>query len=197
MSNSRSVLRVALFVGVLSVALTGPARQAGAAGPPSGMAVNVLNTPLPVQGTVNATVTNTPANPVPVAPPLWQGTPTVATLAVLNPNADGFEDCQTVFTADTGTALLLKTVSGKFNVPPGTFGGTRILVTVPGGTSRKAVALPTQPTAPVLQVAGNFDAYSGSLDMGGLPIVAVDFCVAGVKSAGDIAVIGFVVPLPN
>src|SRR5690348_10172271 len=103
MSKSRIAVLASTVVGVICIVLTGPARVALAAGPPSGISVNVENTPLPVQGTVNATVINTPANPVPVAPvapPAWQGTPTIATRIVLNNNADGFEDCQTVFTAD-------------------------------------------------------------------------------------------------
>jgi len=197
MTTSKSVVSRALLLGVLCVALTVPARAALAAGPPSGVAVEVINTPLPVQGTVDANVTNTPANPVPVAPPAWQGTPTVATRVVLNHDADGFEECQTVFTAGSGTALVVKTVSTSFNVPPGTFGQARMLVTVPGATNKQAVSLPTHVTAPALQVTGNFDAYNGSLDLGGFPIVAADFCVAGVHGAGSIAVIGFVVPLPN
>jgi hypothetical protein len=196
MSKSRIAVPLALVVAVLSV-LTGPARLALAAGPPSGMSVNVVNTPLPVQGTVDATVTNTPDNPVPVAPPAWQGTPTIATRVVLNHDSEGLEECETVFTAAAGTAVVVKTVSTSFNVPPGTFGGARMRVSIPGTTTKKAVELPTHPTAPALQVTGNFDAYAGTLDLGGFPTVAVDFCLAGVSAAGSIAVIGFVLPLPN
>ncbi len=53
-----NLLRLALCVNVLAIALSLPAgRPALAAGPPSGLNVTVTNTPLPVTGTVNANVT--------------------------------------------------------------------------------------------------------------------------------------------
>jgi len=73
MKRFSNVLRLALCASVLAVTLSVPATRA--AGPPSGLDVTVINTPLPVTGTVsgsvsitgtpNVNVTNTTATPVP------------------------------------------------------------------------------------------------------------------------------------
>lgn len=153
-------------------------------------------------------VTNTPSNPVPVSipsgvaisggpiavtPPLWQGTPSIVGGTVLQQNANGFEYCQSFFTAGAGQALLFKTVTGTFNVPPGTFGSMRLKVKVLGSSTSIRFDVPMHATAPALQVAGLYDQYSGSLDGGGIPIISAEACVSGVNAAGDLSILGFVV----
>src|SRR2546422_10497504 len=67
------ILRLGLCLSVLAVALSVPTSRAADPGPPSGLSVKVLNTPLPVTGTVSVgnlpatqsisgsgTITNTP-----------------------------------------------------------------------------------------------------------------------------------------
>jgi hypothetical protein len=148
-----------------------------------------LTGPLAVEGTVSV------AGAVGVIPPPWQGTPFVESHVVLNNNADGFEQCEEVFTADSGTAVILKTLSVSFNVPPGGFGGSRARVTLPGG-DQTYVPVPDARSAPASQVVGLYDAYSGSLDMGGVPVVALDYCLHGIDAAGTMAAIGFSVLAP-
>ena len=91
------------------------------------------------------------------------------------------------------TAVILKTVSVRYSVPPGTFGSARLLVTPFGGGSAVGVPLPTPRVAPVSQAAGLYDGYAGALDLGGLPAVVAQYCQSGVDSAGSMAVIGFTV----
>ena len=53
------ILRLVLCLSVLAVALSVPTSRAADPGPPSGLSVKVLNTPLPVTGTVS--IGNLPA----------------------------------------------------------------------------------------------------------------------------------------
>src|SRR2546428_14134903 len=77
------ILRLGLCLSVLAVALRAPTSRAADPGPPSGLSVKVLNTPLPVTGPVSvgnlpptqsisgsAPLTNTPGATVPHTPSL-------------------------------------------------------------------------------------------------------------------------------
>jgi hypothetical protein len=172
---------------VVATLVTRPAIAQGPLKPVLALIVNDAQNPVPVavQGTLD------------VAPaPLWPGTPFLDAEVVINRDAGGFEQCAPLFTAEAGTAVILKTLTGRFSVPPGTFGSLRARVTVPGGQPT-SVTVPSHRSAPVLQVAGLYDGFQGSVDMGGIPVVAVEYCQSGVDAAGTMTAIGFTVPLPQ
>src|SRR5689334_2921167 len=75
MNATRRIFRPWLLVAVLAVGLSVPANRAAGGGPPSGLDVNVINTPLPVQGTVN--VGNFPATSSVSGSVSISGTPSV------------------------------------------------------------------------------------------------------------------------
>ena len=162
------------------------------AAPPVTAGPNVtIAGPLPVPVSVEGAV-----SVVPPAAPLWPGTPFAKSTVVLNNDPTGFQQCEDLFTAAAGTAVILKTLSGDFNVPPGQDSDLSVRIRVPGG-SFVPVEIPSTRTAPVGQTTGLYDGYAGSLEMGGLPVVQLQVCLIGVKAAAGLAAIGFVVPLPN
>ena len=75
MNMSGNMRRSWLLVGVLAVSLSVPAGRAAGGGPPSGLDVTVINTPLPVQGTVN--IGNLPATTAVSGSVTVTGTPNV------------------------------------------------------------------------------------------------------------------------
>jgi hypothetical protein len=124
---------------------------------------------------------------------LKQGTPDVESTFVVNDvDPTGFELCNTLYTATSGTALLLKTITGSFSVPPGGFGGVQLQVTLLGGKVA-TLDIPMQRTAPAKQEAGVYDQYSGSLQLGDIPVIALQACVEGLNSVLSLESIGFVV----
>jgi hypothetical protein len=76
MHMSGNMLRPWLLMGVLAVSLSVPASRAAGGGPPSGLDVTVINTPLTVQGTVN--VGNLPATTAVSGSVSVTGTPSVS-----------------------------------------------------------------------------------------------------------------------
>jgi hypothetical protein len=124
---------------------------------------------------------------------LKRGTPDIESTVVIN-NVDptGFQLCNTLYTATSGTTLLLKTITGSFNVPPGGFGGVQLQVTLLGGKVA-TLDIPMQRTASAQQVAGVYDQYSGSLQLGDIPVIALQACVEGINSVLGLESIGFIV----
>ena len=205
---SRTYVRALALVGCVAVVTFIAARPTVAQGvlkPVMALIVNDSSNPVPVtlQGTNAAVPVTVPAGqslPVTVQGSVsvnpagaWTGTPYVESHVNINRAANGFESCEQVFSAAAGTAVIVKTVSVRYSVPAGTFGSARLLVTPFGGGSVVGVPLPTPRVAPVSQVAGLYDGYAGSLDMGGLPVVEAQYCQSGVDAAGTLAVIGFTV----
>ena len=68
MKRFSNVFRLALCVSVLAVTLSVPATRA--AGPPAGLDVNVVNTPLPVTGSVTGTIGLAPGTSVQIDNPV-------------------------------------------------------------------------------------------------------------------------------
>jgi hypothetical protein len=141
-------------------------------------------------------VRNDDSNPVPVRPtppPLWQGTPYHDVAIVFNA---GVVQCEAMNPIPAGTVLFLERVISNFNVPPGASGFAQVSVS-PLGAPTASLFIPTFPTAPALQVAGLYDQYAGSLEVG-LPVTAVEACVAGgndeAPARARIEVIGFLMP---
>ena len=184
---SRTYIRALALVGCVAVVTLIASRPTVAQGvlrPVMALIVNDSSNPVPV--TVQGNVSVDPAA-------AWTGTPYAVSHVNINRAANGFESCEQVFSAAAGTAVILKTVSVRYSVPPGTFGSARLLVTPFGGGSAVGVPLPTPRVAPVSQAAGLYDGYAGALDLGGLPAVEAQYCQSGVDSAGSMAVIGFTV----
>jgi hypothetical protein len=185
---------VALFA-LLFAALSVSAQTNGV--PPGPPSVEIGNT-------VDVNVVNTLENPVPVLPPVappWRGTPTAIADVVLQLNPTGFQRCELSYEAQPGKVLLLHTVSGTFNVDPQEqFGSMSIRIAFPPADGQNltftSISIPAGPTAPASQVAGLFDAYSGSLTLPGLPVVAVESCVSGVDAALGMNLIGYEVDAP-
>jgi len=152
--------------------------------------VNTTANPVPVSGNVSVSGIG---GPVLVTPPLWQGTPAIFGGLLANESFDGAEVCPSIYTAGAGEAFLLKTVTGRYNVPPGNSGSMGLLVKVFGTTSEVRLDVSMYPEAPARQVAGLYDQYAGSLDGGGIPIISAKACLAGITSRGGLHIIGFVV----
>ena len=171
-----ATLGLALLAGLMSFTGTGPA-----------IAQNVLR---PAQ----ALIVNDAATPVPVVQAPWQGTPFATSEVVLNPS--GGQRCELSFTAPAGGVVLLTTVSGSFNVPPGGDGSISMKFTLPDNTTH-IVEVPMHATAKARQTTGLFDQFTGSLPLGGFPVTAAEACLIGDNSSGQLDFIGFVVPLPQ
>jgi hypothetical protein len=134
--NSRLVALFGLVLGVQICA------QAADPGPPGGLNVNVVNTPLPVQGTVSGTVSisGTPSVNVANTPnvnvantPNVNVTNTVTTIDAANPASQPFQRAEVVswnnpnliggdatFTVPAGKRLVIEVVSYSLFLPTGT-----------------------------------------------------------------------------
>ena len=121
-----------------------------------------------------------------------RGTADIESTVVVNFDPSGSEQCAAFYTATSGTTLLLKTITGTFNVPPGAWGNVQLQVTLLGGKTAN-LDIPMLRTAPALQVAGVYDQYAGSLELGDIPVIALQACVVGINSALGLEAIGFVV----
>ena len=160
MKRFNHVLRLALCVSVLAVVLSVPASSPAVdPGPPGGLNVNVVNTPLPVQGTVNvgnfpasSTVTgsvsitgtpnvnvvNTSSHPVPVT-----GTGATGEVSVRNVDERGRNPFSALHNPNTATANCSGagggfqdcTFTGGFPVVPA---GKRLVITDFSGQARAA-----------------------------------------------------------
>ena len=99
------ILRWSLCSSILAVALSVPTSRAADWGPPSGLSVRVVNTPLPVSGTVNVgnlpasqsisgsvTITNTPNVTVANTPLVVTGSVTHGTKVIADIETDGLGD---------------------------------------------------------------------------------------------------------
>jgi len=122
----------------------------------------------------------------------WPGTPLATSHVVLN--GAGVQKCEVSFTAEAGTAVLLTTVSGSFNVPPGGDGSIAMKYKLPDGTTH-IIEVPMHATAKALQAAGPYDQFTGSLTLGGFPVIEAQTCLIGANSAGQLDFMGFTVPL--
>jgi len=104
------ILRLGLCLSVLAVALSVPTSRAADPGPPSGLSVKVLNTPLPVTGTVSVgnlpatqsisgsvTITNTPSVTVANTPLAVTGSVTLGTKVIADFEADSLDSSQHKF----------------------------------------------------------------------------------------------------
>jgi|GraSoiStandDraft_36_1057302.scaffolds.fasta_scaffold38551_1 hypothetical protein len=112
------ILRLGLCLSVLAVALSAPTSRAADPGPPSGLSVKVLNTPLPVTGTVSVgnlpatqsisgsvtitntpsvTVANTPSVTVANTPLAVTGSVTLGTKVIADFEADSLDSSQHKF----------------------------------------------------------------------------------------------------
>jgi len=86
--------------------------------------------------------------PIQVTPPLWQGTPFIDHENVFfNGSALGYQ-CQTVFTAAAGTAVLLKMIVANYNVPTGGGGSAFVAITLPGAPYGSPLRIPMHADAP-------------------------------------------------
>ena len=141
----------------------------------------------------NVIVGNDATHPVPVtsAPsPLWQGTPYVDTQVILEP-----AQCEAFKEVPAGKVLYVQNVIARFNVKPGPGVGPALRITPLGG-AEQFVFVPTYPSAPVRQVAGIYDGYQGSLNLGLPTSTAPEACLFGDSStdyAGTIIVTGYLV----
>src|SRR2546421_7240711 len=104
------ILRWSLCSSILAVALSVPTSRAADWGPPSGLSVRVVNTPLPVSGTVNVgnlpasqsisgsvTITNTPNVTVANTPLVVTGSVTHGTKVIADIEADDLDPSQHKF----------------------------------------------------------------------------------------------------
>ena len=104
------ILRWSLCSSILAVALSVPTSRAADRGPPSGLSVRVVNTPLPVSGTVNVgnlpasqsisgsvTITNTPNVTVANTPLVVTGSVTHGTKVIADIEADDLDPSQHKF----------------------------------------------------------------------------------------------------
>ena len=57
------------------------------------------------------------------------------------------------------------------------------------------VEVPMHAAAKALQATGPFDQFTGSLILGGFPIVEAQTCLIGASSAGQLDFMGYAVPL--
>ena len=131
--------------------------------------------------------------PIQVTPPLWQGTPFIDHENVFfNGSALGYQ-CQTVFTAAAGTAVLLKMIVANYNVPTGGGGSAFVAITLPGAPYGSPLRIPMHADAP----SAGRDVYSGIVDVGGFPITQAEACFGGTEgAAAGFTFIGFTVSLP-
>jgi hypothetical protein len=179
-----ATLGLALLAGLMSFTGTGPAIAQNVLRPAQALIVNDAATPVPVAA----------ATPLAVSPPLWQGTPFAISEVVLN--AGGGQRCEPSFAAPAGGVVMLTTVSGSFNVPPGGDGSISMKFTLPDNTTH-IVEAPMHATAKARQTTGLFDQFTGSLTLGGYPVIAAEACLIGDNSSGQLDFLGFVVPLPQ
>ena len=141
-------------------------------------------------------VRNTTAEPVPVAAPLWQGTPYVG--EVNQTSVDSFTCGSMAQAVPSGKRLYIVRVVARFNVAPGESGAAQISFWPLDENSPVTVAIPSHPSAPARREGGTYDGYEGSLDIG-FPIEAETTptgCFrAGPNSdlAGTIWVLGYLV----
>jgi hypothetical protein len=137
------------------------------------------------------TVDNTAANPVPVRPPLWQGTPYMDSEVVLD---GGCEDMQAI---PAGKVLFLQRAVGDFNVVPGGTGSMALAFTPLGGTNATFIDIPNHASAPALQVAGKYDGYSGVVEVGQPTTATPEACMFASSAdiiRGKITIMGYLLP---
>jgi len=139
----------------------------------------------------DAAIAQSPTRTSP-SPTWWPGAPFATSKVVIN--AGGVQKCETAFTADAGNVILLTTVSGSFNVPPGGDGSISMKYKLPDGTTH-IIEVPMHVTAKALQASGPFDQFTGSLTLGGFPIIEAQTCLIGASSAGQLDFMGYAVPL--
>ena len=182
---AKAAIGVGLIALLLSTTGAGPAVAQGVLKPVQAFIVNTSADPVPVSLVGSQ----------PVTPPLWQGTPFAKFDVVLNPNPEGVQECQVAFEAAANTAVLLKTVSGSFNVPSGNSGAAAIRITNLDG-STTPVEVPMHRTAGASVGSTLYEQYSGSLELGGFPVTKVEACLVGIEAGMGISFLGFTVVLP-
>ena len=153
---------------------------------------NTASQPVPVS------IGNTAGQPVPVKSPpqpLWQGTPYVSTQIILDNDTS---NCDTFAAIPAGKILYVERVITDFNLKPGAGAHTALRITPLGGSSN-TLDIPAYPTAPASQVAGLYDDYTGSLDVGLPTSAAPQACIFGDRDddyAAGITVTGYLVDAP-
>ena len=185
----RSYMKAAFGLGLVAAALTtttvGPAVAQGVLKPVQAFIVNTSADPVPVS------VVSAPQ----VLPQLWPGVPISLGRIVFN-DLGGIQKCVEAFEAPPNQAVLLRTLSGWFSVPPGAPGRADIRFTNLDG-SGSSVTVPMQRTAGIPQPNGLYDQYSGSLDMNGYPVTRAESCVIGPDSTLSLTYLGFTVDVPQ
>ena len=124
----------------------------------------------------------------------WPGTPFATSDVVLN--ASGVQKCEVSFAADPGSVVLLTIVAGSFNVPPGGDGSVAMKYKLPDGSTH-IIEVPMHATAKSLQPAGLYDQFTGSLLLGGFPVIEAQTCLTGANSTGQLDFVGFTVVVPQ
>lgn len=148
--------------------------------------VTVTNPVLPVE------VSN--ADPIPVVsppPPLWQGTPYIATNVVFGSGCEAFE------AIPAGMVLYVQRVTASFNVAPGRSGNAAIGLVALGGVGQDFLYVPSYASGPVHQTFGVYDGYQGVVEVGQPTAVTPQACFFALPEdnlAGRITVTGFLLP---
>ena len=176
----RSMLAFAL-TGVSGLALAAPPFV-----PAEPVDVTVTNPVLPVE------VAN--ADPIPVVsppPPLWQGTPYIATAVVFGP------ECVDLEPVPAGMVLFIQRATASFNVAPDRGGSAAVGLVALGGAGQDFLFIPSYASGPVEQAFGVYDGYQGVVEIGQPTAVTPQACFfaqAADDLRGRIIVSGFLVP---
>lgn len=152
-------------------------------------------------GPVDVTVTNpvlpvevANADPIPVVsapPPLWQGTPYIATVIVFGPGCVAFE------AIPEGMVLYIQRATASFNVAPGRGGSAALGIVALGGAGQDFLYIPSFASGPVEQVFGVYDGYQGVVEVGQPTSVTPQGCFfasAADDLRGRVIVTGYLVP---
>jgi hypothetical protein len=143
------------------------------------------------QAAQSIVVANDASNPVPVKPPLWQGTPYIESRVIFG------SGCEDLAAIPAGQVLFAQRAIVDFNVAPGRTGSAAIRFTPLGAANSKFVDIPAEPSAPAQQVAGIYDRYQGVIELGQPATGTPQGCFfAGSEDVlrGTIMLMGFLVP---
>jgi hypothetical protein len=161
MKKFAKILALAFAFGALAIVLSLVVEsRASAQGPPNGVGVVVLNTPLPVTGTVSVGGNSA------AAPLLVRDVDTLARQPFdsSNFNTCGGDTCSVVFTVPAQKLLVIETVTANLQLPPGQRATVGVHASAGGGLNA-ALPMEFQGTFTSGQIVVPGDDYSAAASL--------------------------------